>query len=173
MGLLDKLVKNKISDKISETLSSAVTNAVNKAEELSGVDLDGDGKKGSARLYSTTTSSAPSAKVATDSQAISAPSQKGKEYFAEILATEFSSYEIRENVNPAAFGGSGRNLDFVLHSGGNLLGAVVLVDHNRDNNKAYKDAKSSCEKAGVAFINFYTHMPNERDFVIYRIKNKL
>ena len=45
----------------------------------------------------------------------------------------------------------------------------MLVEHNRDNNRAYLGAKETAVKSNVPFINFYLHMPNERNFVISRI----
>ena len=94
-----------------------------------------------------------------------------KEYFKDILYSEFSKYTIRENVPVSEIGGEGKNYDFGLYENGVVKGFVVLVEHNRDNNKAYKDSKLYAKKAKIPFINFYLHMPNKKDFVLYRINH--
>jgi len=95
--------------------------------------------------------------------------QKDSAFFAEVLATEFPQYTVQNNVSPARFGGVGQNLDFVLFEGETPVGAVVLVEHNGETSAGYKAAKETCLNAGVPFINFFLHMPNERGFVIGRI----
>jgi len=157
MGLLDKLLKGKLSEGLQD--------AVKKVEEATGLDLTQDGKP------------APSAQPQAASPAVRSaqaepsipPTAIDRAYFAEIIAAEFPQYTVRENISPSEFGGTGRNLDFGLYSGSTLAGVVVLVEHNRDNNRAYRGAKESCQRAGIPFINFYLHMPNKREFVVYRI----
>ena len=100
------------------------------------------------------------------------PSVQGrhdKPFFADILASEFSEYEVKENVPVSELGGEGKPYEFGLYKNGKLVAVIPLVEHNRVNNKAYKDSKEAAAKANVPFINFHLHMPNERDFVIYRI----
>jgi hypothetical protein len=99
--------------------------------------------------------------------------KRDKNYFREILNSEFSRYTVKENVPVSEIGGEGRNYDFGLYENGILKGFVVLVEHNRTNNKAYKDSKQYAQNAKIPFINFHLHMPNKRDFVIYRVNNQL
>ena len=99
-------------------------------------------------------------------------------YFASILAQNFAQYEIHRDVSPAdlgtlAPGAACRNLDFCLYQNGRLCGAVMLTPHNRDNNLAFRNAKQACQAAGVPFINFYSHLPNEREYVVTRIRSML
>ena len=94
-------------------------------------------------------------------------------YFKDILYSEFSKYTVRENIPVSEIGGEGKSYDFGLYENGILKGFVVLVEHNRDNNKAYKDSKLYANRANIPFINFYLHMPNEKKFVIYRINHLL
>ena len=49
----------------------------------------------------------------------------------------------------------------------------MLTPHNRDNNLAFRNAKQACQAAGVPFINFYSHLPNEREYVVTRIRSML
>jgi len=163
MGLFDKIIKKTLSSAVGEALE----NVIEKVEDKTGLDLTPDeaAKSETGRTAaSTAASSAASA---------AAPVTIDKDYFAKILAENFSEYEVKQDISPASLGGGGRNLDFGLYKGGTLKGVVVLVEHNRDNNKAYKDAKATCASKKIPFINFYLHMPNEKDFVIYRIGHML
>ena len=111
-------------------------------------------------------------------------------YFKEILATEFSQYSVRENVAVTDVAGYasdefklyksrptqaykaewGQPYTFVLEQAGSLKGVVMLGNgHSHDSNVKYLIARMYAKKMGIPYINFYTQMPNERDYVIGRI----
>ena len=112
-------------------------------------------------------------------------------YFREILRDDFSSYTIRENVPVTDLAGFandeaqlystrprqaykaewGKPYTFVLESGGSAKGVVMLGNgHSHDSNVKYLIARMYAKKLGLPYINFYTQMPNERDYVIGRIR---
>jgi len=94
--------------------------------------------------------------------------------FKEILATEFSNYEIKGNVAKSTFGAEGRDCEFGLFKDGKLQAVVIIVsERNEANRKQFKDARRTAENAGVGFANFYSFMPNERSYVVNRIKSFL
>ncbi|MDR0198079.1 MAG: hypothetical protein LBI36_07690 [Oscillospiraceae bacterium] len=99
-----------------------------------------------------------------------AKTAEAKAYFAQILASEFSQYQVREGVSVSELGGEGRPYDFGLYQDGRLVAVVVLAEHNRTRNKPYWNSEIKARELHIPFINFYIHMPNERDFVIGRIK---
>lgn len=111
-------------------------------------------------------------------------------YFKEILLSEFPSYTIRENVKVTDLVGFvsdecqlyttrptqvykaewGQPYTFVLESDGKAKGVVMLGSgHSHDAGVKYLIARMYTEKLGIPYINFYTQMPNERDYVISRI----
>ena len=93
-----------------------------------------------------------------------------------ILAQEFAAYAAAPNVSAVTWGvtsGPCKPFDYCLCANGRVVAAIMLTDHNRDRNSAYLNAKAACKAAGVPFINFYTHMPNERSYVVNRIKSFL
>jgi hypothetical protein len=163
MGLLDSLLKrgtDALAGKAAEVLENAT-----------GLDLDGDGnaRRGQAGYDSQYPAQAVGVAPAAAGAGQAEP-LKDRAFFANILAQEFPEYTVHEFVSPATLGGSGRDCDFGLYRGGHTAGMVMLVEHNRDNNAAYRNARSTAQRAGVPFINFYLHMPNERNFVIGRIR---
>ena len=112
-------------------------------------------------------------------------------YFKDILLSEFPSYTIRENVKVTDLVGFvadecqlyttrptqvykaewGQPYTFVLESDGKAKGVVMLGSgHSHDSGVKYLIARMYTEKLGIPYINFYTQMPNERSYVIGRIR---
>ncbi|MDR0288011.1 MAG: hypothetical protein LBI03_09960 [Clostridiales bacterium] len=104
---------------------------------------------------------------------IAAEYKNAKPYFAQILSSEFNQYQVRENVPVSELGGTGRPYDFGLYQNGKLVSVVVLAEHNRTRNQPYWNSEKKAAESNIPFINFYTHMPNKRDFVIYRINHMM
>ncbi len=117
-----------------------------------------------------------------------------KSYFKEILLSEFPSYTIRENVKVTDLVGFvsdeaqlyttrprqvykaewGQPYTFVLEAGGSPKGVVMLGNsHSHDSSVRYLVARMYAEKLNLPYINFYTQMPNERAYVIGRIRKFL
>lgn len=115
-------------------------------------------------------------------------------YFKEILLSEFPLYAIRENVKVTDLVGFandefklyktrptqaykaewGQPYTFVLENGGKAVGVVMLGNgHSHDSGVKYLIARMYAKKLGIPYINFYTQMPNERDYVIGRIRKLL
>ena len=115
-------------------------------------------------------------------------------YFREILATEFPQYSVREKVavtDVVGFANDefklyktrptqaykaewGQPYTFVLEQAGSIKGVVMLGNgHSHDSNVKYLIARMYAKKMGIPYINFYTQMPNERDYVIGRIRKFL
>jgi hypothetical protein len=111
-----------------------------------------------------------------------APQQRGtftmpqlKAHFDEILKSAFYDCEIRENVlaeeiNAGSAGCGYRNYDYVLYKGGKPAAAVMLTLAGHRYNRPYLGAKEMSVSAGVLFYNFYTNYPNDREYVVNRIK---
>ena len=112
-------------------------------------------------------------------------------YFKEILLSEFPMYTIRENVKVTDLVGFvseefklyktrptqaykaewGQPYTFVLENGSKAIGVVMLgKGHSHDSGVKYLIARMYTEKLGIPYINFYTQMPNERSYVIGRIR---
>lgn len=115
-------------------------------------------------------------------------------YFREILATAFPQYTIREKVAVTEVAGFandefklyetrptqaykaewGQPYTFVLEQIGSIKGVVMLgKGHSHDSNVKYLVSRMYAKKMGIPYINFYTQMPNERDYVIERIRKFL
>ena len=96
-------------------------------------------------------------------------------HFRQIFAEAFADCTVREGLSAQELGWSSeaaRPYSFCLYRG-SLRCVVMLTEHNRDNNRLFRNARAACEQAGVPFLNFYTHFPNERSYVIDRIRKAL
>ena len=115
-------------------------------------------------------------------------------YFGEILATEFPQYGVMRHVpvtNIAGYANDtfqlyktrqsqaykaewGEPYTFVLQQGGVFKGVVMLGSgHSHDSNVKYLISRMYAKKMGIPYINFYTQMPNEKDYVVSRIRRFL
>ncbi len=96
------------------------------------------------------------------------------EYFTKILSEDFSDYTVQRFASAASIGIAAnipsKPYDFALVKNGAVAGVIMLTEHNRDRNSAFLNAKNAALSAGVPFINFYTHMANERGYVVSRIR---
>ncbi len=93
-----------------------------------------------------------------------------------ILASDFSAYQIQRGIDAAALGSPVapcKPYDYCLWEGGRLAAVIMITEHNRDRNTLFLNAKKAAAQSGIPFINFYTHMPNERGYVTQRIRNFL
>ena len=120
--------------------------------------------------------------------------EQWRAYFKEILNTEFPLYGIREDVAVTDLVGFandefqlyktrptqaykaewGQPYTFVLEQAGNIKGVIMLgKGHSHDSNVKYLISRMYAKKLGIPYINFYTQMPNERDYVIGRIRKFL
>jgi hypothetical protein len=115
-------------------------------------------------------------------------------YFREIIQSEFAGYDIKENVPVTELAGFaadeaqlyksrprqvykaewGQPYTFVLENDGKAKAVVMLGNgHSHDSNVKYLIARVYAEKSGLPYINFYTQMTNERNYVIGRIRKFL
>ena len=115
-------------------------------------------------------------------------------YFREIIQTEFAGYTFRENVPVTEIAGQvadefqlyhtrpkqvykaewGEPYTFVLYQGVDPKGVVMLGDgHSHDAKVKFLIARMFAKKMGLPYINFYTQMPNERSYVVSRIRRFL
>ena len=153
MGLFDKL--------LDKAISHAVDKATNK--------ITGKIEKNETRQ-----NAASNSQSQTNQKPIIVP-ENMKAHFDDILKNDFSQYTVKENVPAKEISSNAdsesRAYTFVLHKDGQAAAAIMLTPHNRYRNKGFLGAQNACKQAGIPFINFFTHFPNERNYVVLRIKS--
>jgi hypothetical protein len=103
------------------------------------------------------------------------PQATCKSHFDEIFASEFSGYEVKQGVAtdeivPASAGLGFRPYSYVFYDNGMAKLAVMITPRFGHESNEFLGAKTACETAGIPFVNFFLHMPNERNYVINRLK---
>ena len=117
-----------------------------------------------------------------------------REYFRAIIASQYPLMTVREDVPVTDIAGYaedvfqiyetrprqvykaewGQPYTFVLYAAGTPKGVVMLGNgHSHDENVKYLVARKYSQKAGLPYINFYTQMPNEREYVVSRLQRFL
>ena len=115
-------------------------------------------------------------------------------HFRSILKSEFPQFTVRENVPVTELAGFatdsfqlyktrpyqaykaewGKPYTFVLYQGGRPRAIVMLGDgHSHSANVKYLISRKYAQKLNLPYINFYSQMPNERQYVISRIRKFL
>ena len=179
MGLLSSILGKVLGDQLADAIKKQINDATGKA---------------TGTPASSPANPAPSA-PSRSSQAFTAPVRENSDaewraYFREILQAECYSYTIREDVPVTEVAGYasdefkiyktrprqmyraewGQPYTFVLYQGLTPKGVVMLGSgHSHDSNVKYLVARMYAKKLNIPYINFYTQMPNERDYVVSRL----
>ncbi|MDR0435717.1 MAG: hypothetical protein LBH11_02975 [Propionibacteriaceae bacterium] len=177
MGLFDRIIRNAVGSVVEKAVGEKVNDAVQgifgdktgaataPAQPLGGKDggraTPQDGGDQQFGSKANTQAGAPIGQTS---------GVKDAAYFGAIITSRLPQYQVSPGVTPEQLGGTGKPYTFGLYSDGTLKGVIQLVDHNRDRNRPYCSSREAAQAAGIPFINFYTHMPNEPDFVVGRIQ---
>ncbi len=177
MALFDKLAKQGLSGlkgKLEKAAGVDLSRALNNLTNSAGQNQQQYAQQNARPAYGTPAYGTPA--YGTPAYAPAAPVNQHAR-FAAILQEAFPQYAVRTAVSAAELGfyagGPAKPYDFVLYQNGVCVGVIMLTPHNRSNNMAFKNARAAAQNAGVAFINFFTHFPNERGYVIARIRSFL
>lgn len=100
-------------------------------------------------------------------------SDKFHNKFSNIINSNFSNYIIKENIVAPVLGIASetpvKKYSFIICEGNDIKALVMLVPHNRQNNRIYSNAREAAANAGIPYMDFYDHFPNETDYVVQRI----
>ena len=159
-----------IFDNLKKTALNQIVNAVEKS--VTGSSHASNSSQGNYQK------SSPAPQSSARPVSHSGPSgKKTNQKFDEIFASEFSGLQIMREASPESIGIKApapcRPYSYALLRDGKAVVAIMLTDHNRDRNSAFLNARKSALDSKVTFLNFYTHCPNERNYVVSRIKNAL
>lgn len=97
--------------------------------------------------------------------------------FDEWFRYCFSDYVIEKDVPASRLDASAHPactpIQFLFIRDSRPVLAVVLVTQKNYRGKNVKGTQELCEKAGIRYIRFFMEYPNERDYVIDRVKSFL
>ena len=166
---------------------SGLAAAVNEANNTRKCPFCGDTVKGSSKFCPSCGAQlpAPEPKPAAEEKPVSddgdASHEEGGMYYddgrdvsvklREVLASEFPSYTVKEDVSPTTIGGTGKfmNYSFAVYQGETPKLFMMIIGNTTCSHREYRWSKEQAAKAGVTMINFIKHEPNS---VLY-IKTRL
>ena len=174
MGLFKDLLKGVAGELISKVQEAANVNIPKPSSTSSNPHSGGRG-----------------AFVSTDDEAPIRSDAESLAYFETILSTSFPQYSVQKNGPVTTLAGNvidsfqlyktrptqsykaewGKPYTFVLSEGGVPKGIVMLGSgHSHCANVKYLISRMYAKKLGLPYINFYNQMPNERSYVVSRIR---
>lgn len=85
-------------------------------------------------------------------------------------------YEVKRNVNVSTLGeyDTTYDLSYVVYDNeGTAKVAIIVLYHNGQANRNFRNLRKACEENNIPFVHFYNHMWNKRDYVENRIRTAL
>ena len=199
MGLFDRLVRkatdqiiNRVGDELASQAADAVKDRVVKntkdffdeirgGEPVDEKDAEKSGREFGAFLKGLQDAAengsldAASADEDETSDIFTYDGRDVREKLEECFASEFSSYEIRKDVSPREFGGTGKfmNYSYAVYKDGAAKLFIMLTGKHTNSLREYRWSKEQAEKAGVPLINFVEHFPNNPRYISERLHQYL
>ena len=93
-----------------------------------------------------------------------------------VVKFQFDGYELRKNV-PASVMNAGNGAvpyTYGIYFNGTPKAFINVIDQRNDYRlKRFRLSKMACEKAGVPHLNFFSHLPNEIDYIANRLRENM
>ena len=95
----------------------------------------------------------------------------------EVFAAEYNNYELRKDVHISEIKISDEDISYSygLYSGSVIPKALIMVINNRNDyrTRPFKVAKIIAENEGIVYLNFFSHLPNEMDYISQLLKDNI
>lgn len=94
----------------------------------------------------------------------------------QIIADEWSGYELRKNVPASEMNAESRARTYsygIYQDGIPKAMIMILDDRNLYKKREVLQAQRACGEMRVAYMNFMTYLPNREDYISERLKEKI
>jgi hypothetical protein len=99
-----------------------------------------------------------------------------RERIEEVISTEYMGYELRKNIPSTEMYAPQDAVAYsygIYNNGYPVLFINIIVDRNDYRTRRYRLAKKASEDNGVPHLNFFCHLPNEKEYISNRIRSTL
>lgn len=156
MGFFDSLIKSGARKFVSDVVDRAVDNVVGNNSNTNST---------SARNNSASNNgSIPRGVEATCTR------------IENVVKFQFEGYELKKNV-PASVMNAGNGAmpyTYGIYLNGTPKAFINVINERNDYRlKRFRLAKVACENAGVPHMNFFSHLPNEIDYIANRLRENM
>lgn len=96
--------------------------------------------------------------------------------FEEIIAEEWSGYELVQDVSAYDFGAEdgARDYSYGLYYNGEPKAMIMVIrGHNDYRKKEVVKAQKACINNGIVYLNFMVYFPNSREYISERLKEEI
>ena len=163
MGFLESIVKRQVRRIVNNAVDEAVDNTIGAALR----DVFGQNGKEVPPSYAEcreTSASAPSYGESGEKLL--------RKRLEEVFAQDFPEYEVRTNLDAGVAGA--RKYSYGLYYNGTPRMMIMIIDdRNHANLKEVRLAREASANYGVPYLDFYTHLPNEVEYVRNRIRENM
>lgn len=163
MGFLNNLIRRETKKAVSSAISSGLS------------DLLG-GSADNSSSSTTTYHSSDSANGCASAKAQKSGESGLRMRLEQVLTEEWSGYEIRRQVPAAEFDAArgAWKYSYGIYSAGQPKAMLMVLNNRNDYRlKAVRDAKAACEQKGIPYMNFFSHLPNQSDYIAQRLKDNI
>lgn len=94
----------------------------------------------------------------------------------EVFALEYSDYELRKDIHITEIKYTDEDISYSygLYSGAMPKALIMAIDNRNDyRTKAFRTAKSIAEDDGIVYLNFFSHLPNEMEYISGRLRDNI
>lgn len=159
MGLLNRLVRSVISTAVDEVVDNTVGAAIRDA-------IGNNGTEG--KIQNQQNTSAGSGK-----KSHKASGEKVlRERLEEVFCQEWSEYTLQRELRPGTNGA--RDYSYGLYLNGVPKAMIMVIPKDRHyTKKTERLSADECRAYGVAYLDFYSHLPNEKEYISKRLKEAI
>lgn len=161
MGFLESLVKRQVRRVISDAVDEAVDNTVGAALRNA---FGNNGTEGTQNFsQSSNTSSIKKTGNKASGEAVL------RQRLEEVFAEEWSGYTVQQNMMSGVAGA--RNYSYGLYLNGVPKAMIMIITSTCHHNKKEDRLAAQASAAyGVPYMDFYSHLPNRKEYISARLK---
>lgn len=162
MGLLESILKRQVRRIVNNAIDEAVDNTVGVALR----DAFGqNGKEGTQNFSQSSNPSVARSKGPSGEKLL-------RQRLTDIFAQDYPDYEVRTNLDSGV--PKARKYSYGLYYNGTPRMMIMIIDdRNHANLKEVRLAREASANYGVPYLDFYTHLPNEVEYVRNRIRENM
>lgn len=151
---VEKMVSNAVDDVVDNTVGSALRNAFGQ-----------NGREGTQNFSNNSRSAAKRNGAASGEKLL-------RQRLEEAFAEEFAGYEVRKDLQSGVTGA--KNYSYGLYLNGMPKAMIMVCDNGVHHSiKSERLAEQASLGYGVPYMNFFAHLPNEKEYIVNRLKENI
>lgn len=163
MGFLESILRRQVRRIVNNAIDEAVDNTVGVALR----DAFGqNGTEGTQNFAESGASSVAKKKSGASGEKVL------RQRLEEVFKSDFPDYEVRKNLDAGVQGA--RKYSYGLYYNGMpRMMIMVINDSGHAIKRDVRLAREASASYGVPYLNFFTHLPNDAEYVRNRIKENM